>query len=70
MSDALRQAIERGEYRVDPDAVAAAIVARARTLRVARQAYARSAMLVAGDSIEIRRIGSSEAQSLPLEGAA
>lgn len=70
MSDGLRHAIASGEYRIDVDAVAAAMVARAQTLRVVRRAYARSEMLVAGDSIELRRVGSGECQPFPLEGAA
>ena len=70
MSDGLRHAIASGEYRVDADAVAEAMLLRARTLRLVRSAYARSEMLVAGDSIELRRAGTGEGQSLPLEGAA
>lgn len=70
MSDALRQAIERGEYEVDPDAVAEAMLTRARALRLVRQAYACSQVLEAGDSIETGRAGSCEGKTLPLEGAA
>jgi hypothetical protein len=70
MDDRLRQAIAAGEYRVDPDAVAAAMIARAHAARVARLACARSEMLVAGDSIEVRCTGSDEGQAFPLEGAA
>lgn len=70
MNDRLRQAIVSGEYRVDPDAVAAAMIARAHAARVARRACARSEVLVAGDAIEVRRAGSGEAQALPCEGAA
>jgi Anti-sigma-28 factor, FlgM len=70
MSDALRHAIANGEYRVDVDAVAAAMIARAHALRSARRACTPSEMLVAGDSLELRRVGSGEVQALPLEGAA
>lgn len=70
MTDGLRHAIASGEYRVDPDAVAAAMLTRARALRLARRAYARSEMLVAGEAIEVRRAGARKAESLPLEGAA
>lgn len=70
MSDGLRHAIATGEYRIDPHAVAAAMIDRARAARAARADLC-SEVLVAGDSIEIRRASSGECQSsLPLEGAA
>lgn len=69
MKDGLRHAIASGEYRIDVDAVAAAMIARAQAARAAR-AYLCSEMLVAGDSIELRRAGAGECQTFPLEGAA
>jgi hypothetical protein len=70
MSDALRQAIESGAYTVDPEAVAVAIIGRAHALRAARACVARSAVLVAAEDVEIRRIRADEADPCPLEGAA
>jgi hypothetical protein len=70
MKDGLRHAIANGEYRIDPDVVAAAMIARAHAARVARRALARSEVLVAGDALELCRADSGECQSLPLEGAA
>jgi hypothetical protein len=70
MIDALRLEIARGDYRVDPNAVAAAMIARAQALRAAcRRAYG-SEMLVAADEIEIRCLAPDEANARPLEGAA
>ena len=69
MSQSLRQTIASGDYRVDPDAVAVAMLDRARALREARRAV-RSEVLVPADGIEIRRLGAREADARPLEGAA
>lgn len=70
MTAALRRAIERGEYRVDPHAVAGALLARARALHAARSAPACSEMLVAADEIEVRRIVVEEMDSRALENTA
>lgn len=70
MSEALRQAIDSGDYAVDPHAVAIAMISHARALRAARTSVAPSEVLVATQGIEIRRIGAVEADACPLEGAA
>ena len=71
MSTALRQSISRGDYEVDSDAVAVAMISRARTLRAARRGLPGSQVLVSADSIEIRRAGPRELDvPCPLEGAA
>lgn len=70
MTAALRRAIERSEYRVDPHAVAGAMLARAQALRAARLAPACSEVLVAADEIEVRRIAARELDALPLERTA
>jgi hypothetical protein len=67
MSEALRQAIDSGDYVVDPQAVA---ISHARALRAARASTAPSEVLVAAQGIEIRRIGAMKADAFPLEGAA
>jgi hypothetical protein len=68
----LRRAVERDEYEPDAGAVALAMIARGRALRAARRAALCSAseVLVAPERIEVRRIGSREAHSFPVEGAA
>jgi Anti-sigma-28 factor, FlgM len=70
MDDALRQAIASGDYRVDVEAVAVAMIARAQALRSARRSALRSEMLVAVEGIEIRRLGADKAEPCSLEGAA
>jgi hypothetical protein len=69
MSQELYRRLAEGEYRVDADAVAQAMVTRARALRVARRGSACSEVFVAADRIEIRRIGSCEPQPLPFQRA-
>lgn len=69
MSNDLQQRLANGEYRVDPDAVALAMITRARSLRVARRGSNCSQVLVAADRIEIRRIGACEAQAFPVQRA-
>jgi hypothetical protein len=66
MSKDLRRRLASGEYRVDADAVAQAMITRARALRVARRGSDCSQVLIAPDRIEIRRVGPREAQPLPL----
>lgn len=71
MSDGLRQSIERGDYRVDPEVVALAMIGRAHALRAARRQTLLSEVLVPTKGIEIRRIGGAgEVHACPLEGAA
>jgi hypothetical protein len=70
MSQAVRQAVARGDYDVDPEAVASAMIARALALRAARGHASCSEVLIAADRIEIRRTGAEEMNSCPLEGAA
>ena len=62
MSDLLR-AVASGRYVVDADAVALAMITRARALRVARRGSACSEVLVAPDRIEVRRIRPREPQA-------
>lgn len=69
MSNELRRRLAAGEYRVDADAVAQAMVTRARALRVARRGSSCSQVLVAPDRIEIRRIGSCELEPFPYQRA-
>ena len=69
MSNELRRRLAAGEYRVDADAVAQAMVTRARALRVARRGSSCSQVLVAADRIEIRRIGPCELESFPYQRA-
>ena len=64
MSDVLR-AVASGRYTVDPDAVAQAMITRARALRAARRA-AGSEVFVAADRIEVRRLRSCEPQARPV----
>jgi hypothetical protein len=71
MSEAVRQAVARGEYAVDPDAVASAMIARAFALRTALRTVRSSEVLVAADRIEVHRLGPQELDPCrPLEGAA
>jgi hypothetical protein len=70
MSGALQRAIASGEYRVDSDVVAAAMIARARALRAARHGAACSGVLVAPERIEIRRIGTREGEAVSLKDTA
>jgi hypothetical protein len=70
MSSAVRDAVARGEYEVDTDALALAMLTRARALRVARRGSSCSQVLIAADRIEIRRVGSCEPQSVALERSA
>jgi hypothetical protein len=83
MRDGVRRLVERGEYRVDAGAVATAMLTRALALRTARTADPgqpgaargaspppRSPMLVAGEEIEVRRLGPVEGKPFPLENTA
>jgi hypothetical protein len=70
MSEALRQAVEQGAYRVDPDAVASAMIARVFALRAAQRNAPVSEVLVAADRIQVHRVSSRELNPCPLEGAA
>lgn len=69
MSNDLRRRLAKGEYRVDADAVALAMLTRARSLRIARRGSNCSQVLVAPDRIEVRRIGPREAQAVPIQRA-
>jgi len=69
MSQDLRHRLASGEYRVDADAVAQAMITRARALRVARRGSSCSEVLVAADRIEVRRIGPCEPQAFPAQRA-
>jgi hypothetical protein len=69
MSNDLRRRLASGEYRVDADAVALAMITRARSLRVARRGSNCSQVFVAPDRIEIRRIGPREPQPFPVQRA-
>ena len=70
MSQDLRSTLASGEYRVDADAVARAMITRARALRVARRGSDCSQVLVTADRIEVRRIGAREPQPLPVQRTA
>lgn len=69
MSNDLHQRLASGDYRVDADAVACAMLTRARALRIARRGSDCSQVLVAADRIEIRRVGAREAEPLPFQRA-
>jgi len=69
MSSDLRHRLAAGEYRVDADAVALAMITRARSLRIARRGSNCSQVFVAPDRIEIRRIGPCEPEPLPIQRA-
>jgi len=69
MSNDLQRRLARGEYRVDADAVALAMLTRARALRVARRGSNCSQVLVTPDRIEVRRIGPCEPQAFPVQRA-
>lgn len=69
MSNELRRKLAAGEYRVDADAVALAMLTRARSLRIARRGSNCSQVLVAADRIEVRRIGPREPQAVPYQRA-
>ena len=70
MSQDLRSRLAAGEYKVDIDAVARAMVTRARALRVARNGSSCSQVLIAADRIEVRRIGAREMQPFPVQRTA
>ncbi len=70
MSKDLRLRLARGEYKVDADAVAQAMLTRARALRIARRGSRDSQVLIAADRIEIRRIAPLEAQPFPMKRTA
>jgi hypothetical protein len=69
MSQDLRRRLASGEYEVDTDAVALAMLTRARALHVARRGSSCSQVLIAPDRIEVRRIGSCEPQPMPFQRA-
>ena len=70
MSQDLRTTLASGEYRVDADAVARAMITRARALRVARNGSSCSEVLVAPDRIEVRRIGARAPEPFPVQRTA
>lgn len=70
MTRALQTAIAHGEYSVDADAVALAMISRGRALRAARRDALRSDVLVAAEVIQIRRVGAREVEPLALEDTA
>jgi hypothetical protein len=70
MSQDLRDTLANGEYKVDADAVARAMITRAPTLRVARRGSDCSQVLVAPDRIEVRRVGGREPQPFPVQRTA
>ena len=69
MSNDLRRRLANGEYRVDADAVALAMLTRARSLRIARRGSNCSQVLVVPDRIEVRRIGPREPQAFAVKRA-
>jgi len=69
MSDDLQRKLASGEYEVDTDAVARAMITRARALRIARRGSNCSQVLVAADRIEVRRVGPLEVDPLPFQRA-
>ena len=69
MSHDVERRLANGEYEVDADAVAQAMITRARSLRIARRGSSCSQVLVAADRIEIRRVGPPEVESLPFQRA-
>jgi len=69
MSNDLQRKLATGEYEVDTDAVAQAMITRARALRIARRGSNCSQVLVAADRIEIRRVGPPEAKPFPFQRA-
>jgi hypothetical protein len=66
----VQEAVASGGYRVDPDAVALAMLTRAHALRVARRGSTCSQVLVAPERIEIRRIAADEPQPFPFQRTA
>jgi hypothetical protein len=70
MKQDLHRRLASGEYRVDADAVAQAMLTRARALHVARHGSVGSEVLIAPDRIEVRRIAFREPQSLPVQRTA
>ncbi len=70
MSSTVREAVANGTYEVDANAVAQAMLTRARALRVARRGSPCSEVLIAADRIEVRRIASCEPQPLALKRTA
>jgi hypothetical protein len=70
MSKDLHDRLAAGEYKVDADAVAQAMLTRARALRIARRGSNCSQVLVAADRIEVRRIGPRELQPFPFQRTA
>jgi hypothetical protein len=70
MSKDLRLRLARGEYKVDADAVAQAMLTRARALRIARCGSRDSQVLIAADRIEVRRIAPLETQAFPMKRTA
>lgn len=69
MSHDVQRRLARGEYKIDADAVAQAMITRARALRIARRGSNCSQVLIAADRIEIRRIGPPEVETLPFQRA-
>jgi hypothetical protein len=70
MGQDLRSRLAKGEYSVDADAVAQAMLTRARALRVARRGSDCSQVLVTPDRIEVRRIASRELHAVPVQRTA
>lgn len=70
MGQDLHSTVVSGEYRVDAEAVARAMITRARALRVARRGSDCSQVLVAPDRIEVRRIAGREPQLFPVQRTA
>jgi hypothetical protein len=66
----VRSRLASGEYTVDADAVARAMLTRARALHVARHGAGCSEVLVAADRIEIRRVAAGESEPLPVQRTA
>lgn len=68
MRTSLRRVIDSGDYYVDPDAVAEAMLRRARAH--ARMPLVQSQVLIPADLFEDPAVGAHELQSLALEDCA
>jgi hypothetical protein len=67
MSEALQRAIAHGDYRIDANAVALAMIERARALSTARRL---SEVLEAAERREIDCAKAGEAKAFPMEDVA
>jgi cell division FtsZ-interacting protein ZapD len=67
MNEALQRAIARGEYRIDANAVALAMVDRAQTLHTVRGL---SEVLEAAERRDVQCVRAGEAEPFPMEDVA